>query len=299
MTSLPLAEWDYSLFDDLQQLLARVVTQPTTSLIRRLDQKLDQAQPWLLALTQLPGPTDQAKQNVENSEWCYRIKELEAELMLSSDAINLPSGNSTRTTGELLSTSAAVSNYLSVDQLVATVLTIQAESQKPRYPSRQTLEVATYILHDWTAKLLDCLRELLHLTISPDAGIGPPFDALREWVNELLVTKTSLGQGRGEGALVDQIITQIDDIQAKLNGLVKAPRTSGPEYDLLSFRVGALRAEQGKLAGTLGDIAEGGLVGRGHVIKLLKWLKKCDRVDALVGSILSCVAFVSPQRVQD
>jgi nuclear pore complex protein Nup205 len=65
MSDLPLIEWDHSLFEDLQQLLARVVSRPTTSLLRRLHARLDEARPWLLALTQLPGPSEEDRENVE------------------------------------------------------------------------------------------------------------------------------------------------------------------------------------------------------------------------------------------
>ena len=137
------------------------------------------------------------------------------------------------------------------------------------------------------AKLLDFLYELLRHTIGPNAEQGAPFDGLRDWVTELLITKSSLGKGRGEGTIIDQILTQMDDIHVELDDLVRSPRTVGPEYELLTFRIGAQRAEQGKLAGILRMIAQGGLLGKGHVIKVLKWLKKSDRIDLMVASVLS------------
>jgi nuclear pore complex protein Nup205 len=41
------------------------------------------------------------------------------------------------------------------------------------------------------------------------------------------------------------------------------------------------------MAGIIGLVTEGGYLGRGQVIKVLKWLKKCDRVDGLSGVLLS------------
>lgn len=207
--------------------------------------------------------------------------------MFAQEPLVLPSGASVRISGELLKTTGDSSNFLSIPHSLAAVVALQAETLRSRYPSRSIPEIATYTLHDWTTKLLDFLRELLRLTIGPSAEQGAPFDALRDWVDELLVTKSSLGKGRGEGTLVDQILNQLDDIHIKLGSLVRSQRTSGAEFELLMFRVGALRAEQGRLAGILGFIAQGGLVGRGHVIKMLKWLKKCDRVDSTVASVLS------------
>lgn len=67
MSTLPLIQWDHSLFDELQYLLARVASQPTTSLVRRLYARLDEARPWFLALGTLPGPSEADKQATENS----------------------------------------------------------------------------------------------------------------------------------------------------------------------------------------------------------------------------------------
>lgn len=67
MSAVPLVNWDHSLFEELQHLLARVATQPTTSTIRRLYAKLEDAQPWLLSLTQLPRPNEEDKKAVEKS----------------------------------------------------------------------------------------------------------------------------------------------------------------------------------------------------------------------------------------
>ena len=212
---------------------------------------------------------------------------LRTEHTLIADPIVLPSGSSVHVAGDLLKNVESISNLLGISQLLSVSLALQAEAQRPRYPSRSIPEVATYLFHDWTAKLLEFMREILQVTISPSAEQGAPFDGLRQWVNELLFTKNSLGKGKGEGTLVDQILTQIDDVNMRVDILIRSPRTVGPGFDLLSFRIGALRTEQNKMVGILGIIGQGGLLGRGHVIKILKWLKKCHRVDALVGGVLT------------
>ena len=158
------------------------------------------------------------------------------------------------------------------------MIALQAEGQRSRYPSHSILEIAVCIFHDYTAKLLDFLRELLRLTIGPNAEEGEPFDTLREWVQGLLVTSAA------EGTLVDQIIHELDHIHSRLRDHI---RNRGPDFELLAFRVRALRADQSKLAGLLATISRGGMLGRGHVIKVLKWLKKSDRQDALVQTVLA------------
>ena len=61
-------QWDPDLFDDLEQLLVRLVSQPTTSTIRRFYVQLDRAVPWITSLTQFPPPTDQEKATLASSE---------------------------------------------------------------------------------------------------------------------------------------------------------------------------------------------------------------------------------------
>ena len=191
----------------------------------------------------------------------------------------LPSGTSVHVSGELLATSTAISSLLHISQRLAATLTLQAEELRSRYPSRNLAEISTYIFHDWTSKLLSLLHELLRLTIGPSAGDGQPFDSLREWVKELLVRQT------GSGVLVDTILSQLDGLQRRLDS-IQSQRASGPEYDLLVYRVASIRSHQNQLVGMLGTIAQGGMIGRGHVIKMLKWLKQCSRVDALVATVL-------------
>ena len=60
--------WDPELFQDLQQLLTRISTQPTTSTIRRFAARLDDASPWITSLTHLPGPNEAEKQALERGK---------------------------------------------------------------------------------------------------------------------------------------------------------------------------------------------------------------------------------------
>nr|XP_018266519.1 nuclear pore complex protein Nup205 [Kwoniella dejecticola CBS 10117]OBR88677.1 nuclear pore complex protein Nup205 [Kwoniella dejecticola CBS 10117] len=280
--SAPLAEWDSSLFSDLQHLLGRVVTQPTTSTLRKLYGKLEEAQPWLLNLTQLPGPNDADKQYIEKNP------------------LQLPSGTSIHITGDILNTTNTISNALSLSQLLSAVLALQAEEQRFQYPSRSPPEVAVYLLHRWETDMLDFLRELLRTILSPDAEIGGAFEQLKDWVLGLLNTRVSLGQGKGEGALVDQIMVQLDSIQSKIDGLLRSGATGGANYDLLRFRVEALRAEQNKMSSILSVISEGGHLGRGQVVRIVKWLKKCDRADGLTAVVVSALfAAWKPLEVMD
>ncbi|KAK8844631.1 hypothetical protein IAR55_006478 [Kwoniella newhampshirensis] len=225
-----LVDWDASLFNDLQHLLGRIVTQPTTSTLRKLFAKLDEARPWLLNLAQLPQPNDVDKRYIEK------------------------------------------------------MVALQAEEQRFQYPAQSPLEIAVYVLYKWTNDLLDFLRELLRITLTADAEVGGPFESLKDWVEELLSTRSSLGEEKGEGSMVDQIIVQLDTIQGKVDELLRSGPAGG-SYDLLRFRVEALRAEQNKMTSVLALIAEGGHLGRGQVIRIIKWLRKCDRTDGLVAVV--------------
>ena len=98
--------------------------------------------------------------------------------------------------------------------------------------------------------------------------------------------RTSLGEGKGEGTLVDQIISQLDSVQNRLNVVVRSTPSNGSELELLTWRISALRGEQNKMAGLLGLLAEGGYLRKGYVVKVLKWLKKCDKMDGLTLSVL-------------
>ncbi|WVQ93947.1 hypothetical protein IAU59_001025 [Kwoniella sp. CBS 9459] len=269
MTSLPIVEWDASLFSDLQYLLTRVLSQPTTSTLRKLYGKLEEAQPWLLNLTQLPGPSDADKQHIEKNP------------------IQLPSGTTVHVSGDLLNTTNTISNALSISQHLSAVLALQAEEQRFQYPSRSAPEVAVYILYRWQTDMLDFLRELLRTVLTAEEEIGGAFEPLKEWVQELLNTRVSLGQGKGEGALVDGIMVQLDVLQSQIDALLRTGPTGGGDYDLLKFRVEALRAEQNKLTAILSIIAESGNLGRGQVVRILKWLKKTERTDGMVAMVVA------------
>lgn len=114
-----------------------------------------------------------------------------------------------------------------------------------------------------------------------------PFDVLREWALDLLLTRTSLGHGKGEGTIVDQILLQLDEQQRQIQELLRTNNPVGVEYEILSYRVGAIREQQNRMVGIMGLVTEAGYLGKGQVIKVLKWLKRCDRVDGLSGVLLA------------
>jgi nuclear pore complex protein Nup205 len=68
MSSPPLIEWDHGLFGELFTLLGRVATQPVNPPIRRLQTRLEDAKPWLLALTNVPGPNEADKAVVDKGK---------------------------------------------------------------------------------------------------------------------------------------------------------------------------------------------------------------------------------------
>jgi len=187
----------------------------------------------------------------------------------------------------LANTVNGISGALQISQLLAAVLVIQAESLHSQYPARSTPEICVFIYHQYFTELLDFLHELLRLTISSSGIADYPFDVLREWVLDLLLTRSSLGQGKGEGMLVDQLLIQLDEQQRKIEELLRTNNPVGVEYEILTYRIGAIREQQNRMAGIVGLVTEGGYLGRGQVIRVLKWLKKCDRVDGLSGVLLA------------
>lgn len=119
--------------------------------------------------------------------------------------------------------------------------------------------------------------------------MGNGWEGLKEFVEDLLGAKVTLADGSGkEGTLVDQILSQLSVLQTKISSLLSTS-SSGQGYELQQFRLTALRAEQNKLAGILALIAEGGRLGRGQVIRVLKWLAKVERMDAVVGLVAASV----------
>jgi nuclear pore complex protein Nup205 len=87
--------------------------------------------------------------------------------------------------------------------------------------------------------------------------------------------------------MVDQILIQLDEIQKRIEELLRTNNPVGVEYEILTYRVGVLRAQQNRMAGIVGLVTEGGYLGRGQVIKVLKWLKKSERMDGLSGVLLA------------
>ena len=274
---LQVEQFDHALFEDLQHLLTRISTQPTTSTIRKFSAKLEDAVPWILSLTQLPGPNEEDRQALERGE---RAK----STSLTLDGLILPDGSAIKITGEVQNLTNAISSHLSISHRFAAVLVHQSSELRNHYVSRSIPEISTYILHNFLTDMLSFLHELLRLTIGPGAEDSPPFDTFRERVRELLVRRIPLKSG--EGSLVDLALEQVDDLQRSLDGLMQQ-RATGQEYDLLVYRVNATRIEQCKLAGLLGIIAHGGVLGRGHVVKMLKWLKGCTRLDSVAGAIFA------------
>jgi nuclear pore complex protein Nup205 len=87
--------------------------------------------------------------------------------------------------------------------------------------------------------------------------------------------------------MVDQILIQLDELQKRIEELLRTNNPVGVEYEILTYRVGVLRAQQNRMAGIVGLVTEGGYLGRGQVIKVLKWLKKSERMDGLSGVLLA------------
>lgn len=74
MSDIPLVEWDHALFSDLFTLLGRVAAQPVNPPLRRLQARLEDAKPWLLALTNVTGPNDADKTVVTNGELMRSVR---------------------------------------------------------------------------------------------------------------------------------------------------------------------------------------------------------------------------------
>jgi nuclear pore complex protein Nup205 len=195
----------------------------------------------------------------------------------------LPSGTVVHVAGELLETVKAVSNHLNISQRLAAILLVTAEAEQSSWPSRTVVEISTYLLYGWQAQMLDFFTEVLAMAIGRDQLVGTVFDPIRDKIAGLLERKVKVGNG--EGTFVDLILNQLDDLQSRLDQLVRTQRVVGPEYDLLVFRIESLRASQNRLIRILSVMAFGGVIGRGQVVKLLKWLKKTDKVDGLVMGV--------------
>jgi nuclear pore complex protein Nup205 len=201
----------------------------------------------------------------------------------SSDEITLFNGSTIKIPAEHLASIDQISNLLNVSQLLAAALAVQSENLKSHYPNRSTPEIATYIFHTYLSQLLDFLIDFLHFTSGPILDISPPFDDFRERLQIIIETR----RPAGEGFLVDGILEQLDAIQRRIQVLLGRQGVTGAEYELLSFRVQALRVEQGKMGRVLMGICEGGWIGRKQVLKLLDWLRKRDRVDSVVEGVVA------------
>jgi hypothetical protein len=66
---LMLGEWDHAHFEHLAHSLSRVQSNPGPSDIQRLHKDLEGAKPWLIRLGDVPGPSEQARRDVEQSKY--------------------------------------------------------------------------------------------------------------------------------------------------------------------------------------------------------------------------------------
>lgn len=155
-----------------------------------------------------------------------------------------------------------------------------------RYPKCPLLDVAIYTYHEWAAAMLDFLGELVRVTLI-STELDPPFDQLKEWVIELLGAEATVDAAGAKGRLLDQILGILERTHGEIHKLL----TGGIRLsdDVLIYRVRQLRSEQCKLAGMLVVICQGGCIGRGHAIKLIKWLKRQDRADGIVYVVFAAV----------
>jgi len=132
--------------------------------------------------------------------------------------------------------------------------------------------------------MLDFIRELLRVSIDVESEIDQTTEILREWVELLLSERTTLGNGQ-EGYIVDLLFNQIDALQSRIDGMLGRVG----DFEMLSFMVQALRSSQCKLVGILAAIAQSGRLGRGHIVKLLKWLQRAERPDGITTVMLRYV----------
>ena len=175
-----------------------------------------------------------------------------------------------RLSPELTAASNAVSSLLSISQLLSSAIVIQAERQSSEFPHLPLPELAFYIFSEWATQMLDFLHELLSFTLSPE--VDAPFDVLQQWVESLLSARSALGLNRGDGSLVDRIIVQLEDLPSRLANSTTLPLVT---------------SSREKLAGILVVLAESGYVGRGHVMRLLRWLKKIEQVDKTTSIVIA------------
>ena len=208
------------------------------------------------------------------------------ELILAT--IISPQGTSYPVTGELLSHAHHVSSIASISHKFSAYISYHAQQRTHEYISRTVPEIAIYLLESWTTSMLDFLHELLRLTISPHSEEGEAFTLLSDKIVDLLQRRTIVGSAGG--SLVDLIISQTETIQKRLDAMAKPlNRLMGAEYDLQVYRIQCTRNHQEKLVSILATIALSGFVGRGHVVRLVKVLRKAERVDSVVSALFAYV----------
>ena len=72
MTTLRLGAWDHDAFHVLSHNLARIKqSSDSAAAVKAFEPKFQGARAWLVGLSNVPGPSDAAKQYVEKSESGY------------------------------------------------------------------------------------------------------------------------------------------------------------------------------------------------------------------------------------
>jgi nuclear pore complex protein Nup205 len=210
---------------------------------------------------------------------------------LTADPIISPEGTSYPVTGELLVITNHVSSIASISHRLAAHISYHAQQRTHEYISRTVPEIAIYLIETWTTGMLDFLQDLLRLTVGPQPEEGEAFAALSDKVIDLLQRKTAVGSG--EGSLVDLIISQTEALQERLDLMAKpSSRLIGAEYDLQVYRIQCTRSHQEKLVSILATIAMSGFVGRGHVVRLVKALRKANRIDCVISGLFAYAFFL-------
>ena len=203
------------------------------------------------------------------------------------DAIPSPHGTSYPVTGDLLSHTQTISAITSLSYKLSAYIGYHAQQRAHEYISRTIPEIAVYLLETWTTSMLDFLHELLRLTVGPQAEAGEAFVVLSDKVVGLLQRKTSLGEGgRVEGSLVDLLLSQTEVLQSRLDTMARpSHRMVGAEYDLYEYRIQSIRSHQEKLVSILATVVLSGYIGRGHIVRLVKILRKTDKLDSIVAGL--------------
>lgn len=209
---------------------------------------------------------------------CISCHQLKLDPIVSSE------GTSYHVTGELLEQTIRVSSIASISHKLAAHITYHAQQRTHEFISRSVPEIAIYLLETWTTGMLDVLHELLRVTIGPESEEGEAYAVLSDKIIDLLQRRTAVGST--EGSLVDLILSQTETLQKQLDTMAKTShRLVGAEYDLVEYRIRCTRSHQEKLVAILATIASSGFVGRGHIVRLVKVLRKADRIDCIVSGL--------------